>query len=291
MAVNASCDSPSANPLIQLADIISVSLSGMDAEDRYQKVRRLTSDRAQLLAEHVDTRDEHKVAVDLGCAYVQGNFYFTRAMNTERRLMTSRVTYLKLLHAASRPELNIDELDAIIRADASVTHLLLKHLGAAVYSFRAPIRSVRHGLALLGQHHIRRFVSLAALAGMVDDKRRELLVTAALRGRFCEQIGGDIMLADRKPELFLLGALSLIDVVLDRSMSRAVDNLPLADDVKRVLTGGESPLRPILEFVTAYERGDWTTCTDITRQHGISTIKALDRYTEATCWATTALAV
>ena len=165
--------------------------------------------------------------------------------------------------AVVRPEMSIDEVDAVIRADASITHRFMKFLGAAVFSFRADIRSVRHGLALIGKEQIRQFVSLVALGGMGSDKSHELLVTAAVRGKFCELIGDDIMMP----------------------MSEVLEVLPLTDDMNLALQGKASPLRPALKFVECYERADWAACAELSRTHGIVETKVLDRYTEAVSWA------
>ena len=88
-----------------------------------------------------------------------------------RVLSPARLTYLKLLQAVTRPELQIDEVDAVIRADVGMTHRLLKYLGSAALGFRTEITSVRHGLALLGREQTRRFVSLVALGEMGSDRQ------------------------------------------------------------------------------------------------------------------------
>ena len=60
-------------------------------------------------------------------------------------------------------------------------------------------------------------------------------------------------------------------------MSRVLEELPLADDLKQALLGASSPLRPVLEFVEHYERGDWTVCAELAMAHGIANAKTFDR--------------
>ena len=132
-------------------------------------------------------------------------------------------------------------------------------------------------------------MSLVALGEMGSDKPHELLVSAAVRAKFCELLGADRWMADRKADLFLLGALSLVDAMLDQPMSRVLDELPLSDDLGLALQGGSSPLRPVLEFVERYERGDWTACAELGSTHGIVDTKVFEHYTEAVAWATKAL--
>ena len=64
--------------------------------------------------------------------------------------------------------------------EEQVTHRLLKYLGSAAFGFRSEIRSIRHGLTLLGREQTRKFVSLMAMNGMGHDKPPELLMSAAV---------------------------------------------------------------------------------------------------------------
>ena len=252
-------------------------------------MRRVAGVRPKLLAEQVETREEYAQATELGFDYFQGYFFCKPEIMEKRALNGHRLTHLRLLQSVTRPELDIDEVDSIIRVDAAVTHRLMKFLGSAAFGFRAAITSVRHGLALMGREQIRRFVSLMALGEMGRQKPPELLVTAAVRGKFCELVGDDQGLANRRPELFLLGTLSLVDAMLDQPMAAVVEDLPLADDIKQALVGDQNQFRPVLDFVEGYERGDWTTCETLGRASGISGSRGPLRYGEAVSFAADAL--
>jgi c-di-GMP-related signal transduction protein len=165
----------------------------------------------------------------------------------------------------------------------------MKYLGSAAFGFRGAVSSVRQGLVLLGKEQTRRWVSLIALGEMGRNKPEEVLVNAALRAKLCELIGEDAGMADRKPDLFLLGALSLIDTMLDQPMSDVLAELPLADDLSSALGGGTSALRPVLEFVLSYERGDWEGCAAHCRTLGVAETLVFQRYREAASWAAQAL--
>ena len=279
---------PALDPLIPLADVIKIGFQDSDPEEQAQHVRRVAPHGPKLLAEMVETHDEYQRAKALGFSYFQGYFFCRPEIIKGRTLSGPRLTYLRLLQCVTSPDFNIDEIDAVIRADVSVAHRLLKYLGSAAFGFRAEIRSIRHGLVLLGKEQTRRFVSLIALGELGHGKPAEILVTAAVRARLCELIGEDVGLAERTADLFLVGALSLVDAMLDQSMSRVLEELPLADDLKQALLGASSPLRPVLEFVEHYERGDWTVCAELAMAHGIANAKTFDRYREAVVWATSA---
>ena len=291
IAIEGPLRQPGLGSLVSLADIIKVAFYAVDTKEKYDHCRRTVGDRPRLLAAEVDTRDQYRQALALGFDLVQGDFFLEPQIVEGRTIGGSRLNYLKLLEVSNRPNPNIDELNTVIESDIAITHRLLKYLGAAAFGFRTEIRSVRHGLALLGQRRIQSFVSLVALDGMCDDKPHELLVTAAVRGRLCELVGKDVVLGDREGELFLLGALSLLDSMLDQPMSDILNELPLVNDLKHALLGGDSPLQPVLQFVRLHEKGDWAACAECAHDHGIATTSVVDRYTDAVAWATAALEV
>ena len=204
----------------------------------------------KLLAEMVETEDEYRQASKLGFCYFQGYFFCEPQIITGRKLSRSRVTHLRLLASVTRPTLVFDKMEAILKADVSAAHRLIKYLGSAALGFRAEILSIRHALVLIGKQQIRRWVSLVALGEMNCDKPSELLVQAAVRGKFCERLGEEAGMVDRTPELFLVGSLSLIDAMLDQPMAYVLDKLPIADDVRLTLHGDTSPLyqTPLTEF-------------------------------------------
>ena len=92
------------------------------------------------------------------------------------------------------------------------------------------------------------------------------------------------MRPDREFELFLLGALSLLDAMLDQPMSTVLQESPVSDDLKRAMQGAVSPLRPVLEFVERYERGDWKACAALASTLGVDEGEVLRHYNQATCW-------
>ena len=279
---------PALEPLVGLADIIKIDIADTDAEEQIDHVRRLAPQPPLLLAEMVET---YQHAVDLGFAYVQGYFFCKPEVLTGRQLTGARLTHFRLLNCVSRPQLVLDEVEAVLQADVSASHRLLRYLGSFAFGFRAEIRSIHHALVLLGHSQIRQWISLVALGEMGVDKPPELLMQAAVRGKFCERLAEDTGIADRSSELFLVGALSLVDAMLDRPMAAVLDDLPLADDVRLALLGTPSPLRPVLAFVEGYERGDWTTCTDLGRELRVTQARVLAHYQEAVTWATKVLRV
>ena len=76
----------------------------------------------------------------------------------------------------------------------------------------------------------------------------------ALRGQL-ELLAAEKSTTERE-SLFLLGLLSLADVIMQVPLDKALAPLALTTEVRAALQEGEGPLYPLLELAIACERGD-----------------------------------
>ena len=276
-------------PFVSLAHIVKVSFQAANTKEKYDQLRQSVGDQPRLLAAQVDTREQYRQALVFGFDLVQGDFFLEPQIVEGRTISGSRLNYLKLLEVGNRPNPNIDELNTVIESDLTITHRLLKYLGAAAFGFRSEIRSVRHGLALLGQRQIQSFVSLVALDGMCDDKPHELLVTAAVRGKLWRAGWEGRRTRGPRGRALSVGRLVVARRDARPTMFDVLEELPLSGGLKGALLGRESVLQPVLDVVKLYENGEWAGCARLAHDHGIATTGLIDRYTEAVTWATAAL--
>ena len=272
-------------PLLELVDIVKVAFRVTPPAERKTLAQRLLPRGIQMLAEQVETREELDQAIEYGYSYFQGYFFCRPEVMSRRELGGSRGTYLKILTSIHQPSLDYLELEQIIKRDVAVSHKLLRYLNSAWFAFRVPITSIRHGLVLLGEDDVRRWASLMALGGLGRRKPQELLVTSAVRAHFCEALASRAGLAGREFDLFLLGAFSLMDALLDQPMTKAAEEIPLPSDVEAALLDRPSPLRPVLDFAIAYEQGHWARVDELMAALGLDSSVTPGLFLDALRWS------
>lgn len=275
--------SDSREPLAEMADIIKVEMQLTSDEERGHLIKQFGPWRCRMLAEKVETQADFERARDQGFVYFQGFFFRRPEMLSTHDLPANRLNYLRMLQAVSRPELSVVELEKVIKTEASVCYRLLRYLNSATFGFRKEIHSVRHALSLLGDKDVRRWVRLVAAVGAGEEKPSDLVLSALVRGRFGELLAPKVPHGDS--DLFLMGLLSLIDVMLEIPMDSVLEKIPLDSSTKAVLLGQPSILRPVFQLMLAHESGEWGAAASLTEGLHLDSEDVAGCYWRAQQWA------
>jgi EAL and modified HD-GYP domain-containing signal transduction protein len=277
--------------LTDLADIIKVDLRATSVADAAAMVRRYGPWRCRLLAEKVETRAEFIASTKAGFVYFQGYFFRRPEILTAHEIPANQLNYLRMLTAVSQPELDVREIENLVKGEASLCYRLLRYLNSAAFGFKAEIHSVRHALSILGEREVRRWIRLVASLGAGQDKPSDLVLAALVRARFCELLSPRVQHNFRhkvQPEdsdLFLMGMLSLMDSILEIPMRQVLDNVPIDQECKAVLLGATSRLRPFYQLMLAQESGEWTVARELATQLQLCESDVSTSYWKALQWA------
>jgi EAL and modified HD-GYP domain-containing signal transduction protein len=269
--------------LADLADIIKVDLRATAAADAAVMVKRYRALRCQMLAEKVETREEFSGAQKNGFFYFQGYFFRRPEILMAHEIPANHVNYLRMLTAVSRPELDVREIENLLKSEASLCYRLLCYLNSAAFGFASEIHTVRHALAILGEREVRRWVRLVATLGAGQGKPSDLVLAALVRARFCELLSSKIKRADS--DLFLMGMLSLMDTILEIPMRQMLEKVAVDRECKAVLLGESSGLQPFYQLMLAQESGDWKAAGALALQLGLGEGEVATCYWEAMQWA------
>ena len=269
--------------LTELADIIKVDMKLTTVADRAAMIKRYGPWRSRMLAEKVETREEFVQARDMGFVYFQGFFFQRPEVLSTRGIPENRFNYIRMLQAVAKPELDEREIENVIKSEASLCYRLLRYLNSAVFGFSNEIHSVRHALSMLGERETRRWIRLVATLGAAQGKSSELVTSALVRARFCEELSPRLRHGDS--DLFLMGLLSLMDAILELPMAEILDKVPVDHETKAVLLGGASRLRPLYQLMLARESGEWQSAAELSRLLHLSESEVAEAYWQAMHWA------
>lgn len=269
--------------LTDIADIIKVDVRSTSEAERAALVKRYGPWRCRMLAEKVETREEFMAAKKAGFAYFQGYFFRRPETVKTHAVPANQLSYIKMLQVVSKPELEPREIENAIKGEASLCYRLLRYMNSASFGFVSEIHSVRHALAILGEREVRRWVRLVVTLAAGQNKSSDLVLSALVRGRFCELLSPKIKHGES--DLFLLGLLSLMDSILELPMTEVLEKVPLDQETKAVLLGGTSHLRPLYQLMLAQESGDWQGTAELSRSLKLPESEVSETYWQAMQWA------
>jgi EAL and modified HD-GYP domain-containing signal transduction protein len=194
-------------------------------------------------------------------------------------LPLSRLITLRLIAKLNDPNLGIDELEEAIRQDLSLSYKLLRYVGSAGCALRAEIRSIRHAAVLTGIERLKIWASLILFSG-IEEKPRELTLTAVVRARMCEKLAEALKL-NQVDRFFLVGLFSVLDAMLDRPLEEILSSLNLAPEIHNGILRREGEFGAVLDCVLAYERRDW----ERVRCGGLGQETIRSAYVKSMAWA------
>ncbi|MFZ5776193.1 MAG: EAL and HDOD domain-containing protein [Thermodesulfobacteriota bacterium] len=246
-------------PLIRLSKIIKFDIRQMEFAELERQVEIVKRQGVKLLAEKIETKEEFEATKSLGFDLFQGYFFSKPNIVQGRDIPGSKLQYLKILRMLQDENCDFPKLAGVINHDVSLAYKLLKYVNSAYFARINAARSTQEAVSMLGELHLRKWLSLMMLSYLAEDKPSELLRMSAFRGSLCELIAGQLL--GRKGEqaaFHTVGMFSLLPALLDKPMAEVVRELPLGPSViDALLDRGVSPLHQTLSLVEAYERGNW----------------------------------
>ncbi|HTY79045.1 MAG TPA: EAL domain-containing protein [Candidatus Bathyarchaeia archaeon] len=277
--------------LVDLADIVKVDFSKTTPVERRDMVATLRGPRIRMLAEKVETDEEFQLALDSGYDYFQGYFFARPSIVAGRAIAPSKLNILNLVREVHRPDLVHARVEDIIKHEVSFALKLLTRLRSSAWGLRRPVESVQHAILFLGDHALRKWASVVALAALGEDHPSELAVASVVRASFCEGLLLALDRAEQVQDGFFLGLFSMIDAFLGVPLSEAIERLPLSEAVRAALLGGDNLLRRVLEVVLAWERGDWAAVALASSRLGLPSDAISARYASALEFANAAAVI
>jgi c-di-GMP-related signal transduction protein len=273
--------------LIHYADFVKVNIKKVPLAEIVAMVARYENEACRMLAQDVETRQDFATAKKEGFTQFQGYFFRNTEHLRVRNIPANQATYLRLLQAISKSEMDFAEIEDLIKHEPSLCYRLLRYLNSPLLETHSPVLSIRHAFNLLGERELVRWIRMATALAIGHGKSSDLTLSSLVRARFCELIAPKLKHIDS--DLFLMGMLSLMDAILEAPIGIVIEQLPLDRDVKAQLlcakTGNRTALSPIYDLMLARESGDWEGVTKLGKELNLSVVFVAASYNQAMRWA------
>ena len=274
-------------PLIPLATVIKVDITAVAPADLAGLVAQLRPLVPLLLAEKVETKEDHRRCDELGFDLFQGYYFARPTIIAGRRLRATQVTTLKLVSLIAQ-DAETHQIERTLKEDPALSVAMLRLVNSVAMGRGTTISSLRQAVIILGRQQFSRWLQLSLYADAGGDGVSPLLTLAALRGRFAELVAersspGDASLRDAA---YMVGILSLTPTLLGQPMEDILPNLNVAQRIGDALLQRKGVLGAVLELCEQLETGTITACLEcVQRLPGLTAEQVNVCHAEALAWA------
>ncbi|BCB27728.1 cyclic diguanylate phosphodiesterase [Sulfurimicrobium lacus] len=273
-------------PWLQMADYVRFNISQIDALELGKVVVAILKMAVRpLIALGVDSEEHFEASRKLAFNYFEGYYFAKPQPSAPHRLDNHRIKVIELLNLV-RNHAEIKELEASVKRDAAITYKILRYINSPASGLQQEIRSIAHALTLLGYDQMYRWLTLLLFSGEKSDGRSQVLLKNALvRARLVELLGKENISEEDRDGLFLVGILSLLDVLLNVPMETALTNFHLPSPVSQALLEHEGIYAPYLDLAMACEEFDQEQIGLLASACGLTAAQVNAAHVDALVWA------
>lgn len=232
---------------------IEVKLNTANFASQAKVYAALKQSAVRMVARNVATWQDFDACSALGLDCFVGKLHLTpRANNAPKTLNTAQTTILQLMEMV-RKNADIQQLEAVVKRDATLAYKLLRYINSAGFGLRTEVQSLKHAVQILGYSPLYRWLTLLLATASTSGYSQVLLETAIVRGRFAELLGLSKMPKGEAENLFVAGMFSLLDRLLGLPMEEVLSTIQLPAVVMEALISRGGVYGPYLALAEACE--------------------------------------
>ncbi len=270
--------------LLIRANFVKLDLAGSDSYSLYDEIQHLASYPARKIAKQVSNGKEYSFCHGMGIDLFQGYFFTRPEIIVEKEMNTSiaqLVQLFELVGASAEPR----ELEVVFKRDPALMVKLLGYINSAGMGVGRKVTSIHQAIVLLGYRQLYRWVALLLYTAGNTAAPAALMKTVLTRSRFIELLGQTILPKHAQENLFMIGMLSLLDVVFGQSLPKALARLPLPDQIVRAILDHEGIHGRLLMLAEAAEQSEWETVRSLAEELQLTAGDINRMQIEAMIWA------
>jgi c-di-GMP phosphodiesterase len=278
--------SDATKPLLEMASIVKIDVLGRPIDEIREVVRQLKPSGVRLLAERVETASVRDECTKLGFDLFQGYLFSKPETMTKTDVAAGQLATMRLLNILADPNTSDKQLDSAFQSDLALSYKLLRIVNAASMGGRG-ISSIPHAVRLVGRETLHRWLSviLVASLGRAGDVSHEVAFTAITRARMCELLATTAQGPRAGSSAFIVGLLSLLDVLLEVPMDKILASIELSDEIRGALLKRGGPFGTPLQLVEEYEKANWDNARSLAIDSDVPDEMLPNLYIDALHWA------
>ena len=222
---------------------------------------------------HINEEKLYQRAVALGADGLEGPYVAAKLTTQAHSSAYIQSNFFQLMVAVTRDEPNVEEIEQMIAADASLSYGLLKMVNSAYFALRHRATTIRQAIMTLGLGQLKQWIYLLSASNAdneVDSGSEEFLKRSFMRANFCSELMNYAKnMPISKSEAYLMGMFSTLNYLIEAPLEDILAEVPVADEIKSALLTHEGRCGKLYDLVLSYEAADWEKITALAEELGI----------------------
>jgi len=222
---------------------------------------------------NIDDLHLYQRAIVLGADGLEGPYVADKLTTRAHNSSYIQSNFFQLMVAVTKDEPNVEEIERLIAADASLTYGLLKMVNSAYFALRHRATTITQAIMTLGLGQLKQWIYLLSASNAengMDPGSEEFLKRSFMRANFCSELmnyAKNIPIS--KSDAYLMGMFSTLNYLIDAPMEEILAEVPVADEIKAALLRHEGRCGMLYDLVLSYESADWERITKLAEELGI----------------------
>lgn len=273
---------------LALAAFVKLDLAAFAPElcESLVKHVRTHAPQAQIVAEKVETAEQHQHMAHLGVKLFQGYWFARPALVKAQTVRPSQAIVIQLINLV-RGQASSLEIEELLKKDPTLSFNLLRFINSSGFGLSCEITSFRHAVMILGMKKLFRWAALLLTTSRKDGAAPAVGQTAVVRGRLMELLAAELLTPEECDNAFVVGVFSLLDTMLAMPMPQALGSVALPESVLEALLHKKGLFAPFLELTCACESGDDAAFARCAEALHLSSHQINMAHLQALAWAET----
>ena len=266
-----------------LADYYMIDTSKLDHVNEIKLIQSKFP-RIKLILTNIKQKEHFNVLKIVPRALYEGMFYNQPITESVTKVTPIKANSINLLKTVSSDDFEVNDVAHILEKDAALSLSLLKFINSPAIGLTSKVRSINHAVTMLGQIETRKWIVAAVSTYLADDKPNEITKLSLTRAKFAENLAQYFNIKSEESSLFLMGLFSLIDVILEMPIEKALSEISVAPNIYAALTNHEGKYLDILNLIKSYELANWEKVSYILLLNNINTESLNKAFVESMLW-------
>lgn len=254
---------------MNFAEYIGLTEQLMNETDVSKIVKLSKSKQRKVIAYGIDQPDCFDKCKAMTMDYYCGNFLFKPADDNQTDIAANKLNVLHLIQTLQHDDCDFKAISTIIETDPLLSFQLLKIANSVGFSGYQSIESINQAVARLGMINLKNWVMVLSMKN-ISDKPVEILESGLIRAHMAQELAkscSDIS----SQSAYTAGLLSILDSLLNKPITELINQITIAEEIKKALMERSGSLGQLLGVVIAYEEGHWEDLTqDIINEMDLS---------------------